>query len=36
MAIKHANLPCFVVIVVDKDFFSYCIVSFAVKLGSFD
>ena len=29
------NLHCFVVIADDKDSFSQCIVSFAVKLGSF-
>ena len=29
------NLPCFFLIADDKDFFSQCMVSFAVKLGSF-
>ena len=30
------NLYCFIVIADDKDFYSQCIVSVVLKLGSFD
>ena len=36
MSIKHARFTLFVVVADDKYFFSWCIVSFTVKLGSFD